>query len=110
VNVNGAVAGTPSTVTCSPAGFVATVTFDLRGFTSRCAWPGWPSVSVTVRWIRYQTLLDVSPDVGTSKQPLSTPVIGPRNGWVWVSWWKRMSHVNALGGRIPSSGSLPVPA
>ena len=68
-----------------------------------------PVESVTVRWMRYQTLSEVSPVVGTTKEPDLAPVQGAMKGWVCVSWWKKISHSKEPAGRVPSSGSVPVP-
>jgi hypothetical protein len=54
-------------------------------------------------------LAEVSPTVGTTKDPEVAPLVGGRTGCVWVSWWKFTHQVNALAGRPPSSGSLPEP-
>ena len=37
------------------------------------------------------------------------PLVGAKNGCVWVSWWNTTSQVKALAGKVPSCGSVPVP-
>ena len=69
-----------------------------------------PPASRTVRWMRYQTFAEVSPMVGTTKEPPVTPLVGGTKGCECVSWWKSTCHVNALAGRAPCSGSVAVPA
>ena len=92
-----------------PAGFDEKVIVTFRGRRSKNVDVLRPPESVTVRWMRYQTLSEVSPVVGITNVPLFTPVHGARNGWKCVSWWKSTCHSKAVAGRVPSSGSVPVP-
>ncbi len=41
--------------------------------------------------------------------PLMMPTLSSMAGWVCVSWWKSIRHVNALEGSVPSCASVPVP-
>ena len=59
--VDGAVNGCPSSFNWSPAGLVVNVIVVVRGTTSRKLSDVRPAESMTERWIRYQTLGDVSP-------------------------------------------------
>ena len=68
-----------------------------------------PPESLTVRYSRYQTFAEVSPLLGMANVPLMMPTLSSMAGWVCVSWWKSIRHVNALAGRVPSSASVPVP-
>ena len=79
----------------------------MRGRTSRKVVCVRPAESRTVRWMRYQTLADVSPVVGIVNEPLVAPLVGGMNGCVCVSWWKSTCQVNARAGSVPSSGSVP---
>ncbi len=83
-----------------------------RGNTSRCTLCVSPAASVTVRWMRYHTLAEVSPVVGTTKLPLVTPLVVGRKGCECVSWWKSTRQLKALAGKVVGvpSGSVPVPA
>ena len=97
-------------LTCSPAGLACNVIWAVFGNTSTKVVLVRPPESVTVRCIRYQTTVDVSPVFGMTNDPLETPLNGAMNSWVWTLWWNTISHVKALGGRFPSSWSVPVPA
>ncbi len=77
----GAVKGAPSRVSCRPVGFVAKVIVTVRGRTSRITSVTRPALSTTDRWIRYQTLGEVSPIVGITKEPLVMPAVGGMKGW-----------------------------
>ncbi len=68
-----------------------------------------PPESLTVKYSRYQTFAEVSPLLGMANVPLTMPTLSSMAGWVCVSWWKSIRHVNALAGRVPSSASVPVP-
>ena len=111
LDVTGVVSGWPSSVTCRPGGVVARWSVETRGMTSRKVVWVRPPESLTVRWMRYQTLAAVSPEVGIVNEPVLRAA-GRRgtNGWVCVSWWKSTRQVKALAGRVPSSVSVPVPA
>ena len=85
---------------------VRVTTRGTRSTNTECVSPG---VSRTVRWIRYHTLAAVSPVVGMVKVPPVAPVVGSTKGWAWSAWWKSTRQVNAAAGRLPSSGSTPVP-
>jgi hypothetical protein len=81
----GVASGWPSRVSWRPDGLVAKDIVVLRGTTSVYVVEVSPVESVTVRWMRYQTLAEVSPVVGTTKEPDLAPVQGAMNGWVCVS-------------------------
>ena len=83
--VDGAVNGCPSSFNWSPAGLVVNVIVVVRGTTSRKLSAVRPAESMTERWIRYQTLGDVSPTGGTTKDPPVDPLVGGSTGWVCVS-------------------------
>ena len=83
--VDGAVNGWPSSFNWSPAGLVVNVIVVVRGTTSRKLSAVRPAESMTERWIRYQTLGDVSPTGGTTKDPPVDPLVGGSTGWVCVS-------------------------
>lgn len=59
--------------------------------------------------MRYQTSAEVSPVVGIVKEPPVLPGVSGMNGCVCDSWWKSTRQVKALGGSVPSCGSLPLP-
>src|SRR4026209_1607558 len=109
-NTIGAACGVPSSVISRPGGLVSSVTVRTIGTMSRYTEWVRPPASVTVRWIRYQTLLSVSPTVGMVNDPPVTFVVSGTKGWEWVLWWKSTCHVKEPAGRVPSSGSEPVPA
>ncbi len=111
----GAVNGCPSTVTCSPVGLVWNVIVEVRGRTSRVTAVMRPCESATWRLTRKKTFGEVSPIVGTKKEPLVLPLVGGRKGWMWQvcgvgQWWKSTHQVKRLAGSLPSSGSVAVPA
>ena len=76
VKVVGAVTGCPSSVSASPAGWVASVNCTLRGSMSRVTSVESPALSVARRWKRYQMLSEVSLRVGIVTVPL--PPVGLR--------------------------------
>ena len=80
----GAISGWPSRVTCSPFGLVESVIVDVSGITSRTFSFVKPAGSTTSRWIRYQTLGDVSPITGITNDPPVDPLVGGTNGWKCV--------------------------
>ena len=58
---------------------------EVRGTTSRYVVDMAPLESVTVRWIRNQTMAEVSPSMGTVKLPLVIPLVaGTVPGWMWA--------------------------
>src|SRR5262245_7833206 len=81
----GATKGCPSRVSCSPVGLVAKVIVVVRGRMSRMTSVVRPTESSTTRWIRYQTLAEVSPTVGIVNVPDVDPVVGCTKGWKCVS-------------------------
>ena len=83
--VDGAVNDCPSSFNWSPAGLVVNVMAVVRGTTSRKLSAVRPVESMTERWIRYQTLGDVSPTGGTTKDPAVDPLVGGITGCVCVS-------------------------
>src|SRR5262245_22009658 len=89
----GEVNGWPSRVSCSPAGLVWNVMVEVRGRTSRVTSVISPAESTTWRWIRNQTFADTSATTGTTKEPLVIPLVGGRNGWKCVLWWKLTHQV-----------------
>ena len=52
---------------------------------------------------------DVSPRLGMMNEPPVEPLVAGRNGRICPLTWKSTRQVKALGGRLPSSGSVPVP-
>src|SRR5437763_2105506 len=108
VIVVGAVTGWPSSVSCRPAGWVASVKFAFCGSRSRVTSVIAPWLSVARRWNRYQMLGDVSPRTGIVTVPLP-PAVSGWNGCVWVSWWSSAHQVSRLAGTLPSSGSVALP-
>src|SRR5262249_49155986 len=84
----GGAVGCPSSRTLSPPGAVSRVTVVTCGTTSTKVVAVRPPVSRTVRWIRYQTLTEVSPTVGIANEPDLDPDVGGMKGCTWVSWWK----------------------
>ena len=84
-NAYGAATGWPSSLSCRPAGLVASVIRTTRGNTSRCTVCVRPALSLTVSRMRYQTLAAVSPVVGITKLPVVRPLVAGRKGWEWVS-------------------------
>ncbi len=91
-------------------GLVESVIVVVRGITSTYVSSVRPAGSTTERWIRYQTLAEVSPNDGIVIEPLVSPLVGCRNGWKCVSWWKLTHQVKAEAGKAPVSGSLALPA
>jgi hypothetical protein len=78
--VAGVVSTSPSTLTWRPAGLVWKVIVVVRGTMSRVFSLVRPSESTASRWMRYQTLGEVSPVVGITNEPLAEPVVGGMNG------------------------------
>src|SRR5262245_56328999 len=83
--VRGAVKGWPSSLSWRPAGEVVKDIVVVFGRTSRNFSSVRPAESITDRWMRYQTLGEVSPSVGTTNEPVLDPRVGGRTGCVWAS-------------------------
>src|SRR5678816_791822 len=109
----GAVKGVPSRVSeRSDRGVVDRVIvlrfgkmLTLRVVVSSPAEPSGAPESVTLRSTWYQVVAEVSPMFAVVNDPAVVPVIGPRYGWVCVSWWKTTIQEKAPAPSVPSSGS-----
>src|SRR5262245_6844810 len=106
---SGVVCGWSSSSSSRPGGFVWIVIVEVRGWMSRYDVWDRPTESVTVRYIRYQTLIEVSPVVGMVNVLDVKPLVAAINEWVCVLWCRSIHQVNALAGSVPSSWSVAVP-
>ena len=81
----------------------------VRGSKSRMVVLLWFSESLTVSEIRYDTSVEM-PEVGTLNEPPLIPLVGDRIGLACPFRYTSTFQVSALTGKLPSSGSVPVPA
>src|SRR5262245_29075186 len=63
--------------------------------------------------MRYHWFAATSPVVGMVNEPLAPVTYGldsePRNGCVWVSWWKTTHQLSEPAGSVPCSASVAEP-